>query len=132
MKNVVKRNDTYRRDFIRKNPGFLGKYYFCYLCKRPMTRKTMQVDHIMPISKLGGTNMTYNLAPICPKCNRKKGNKVDHRVLIGYTDKLLWTIVGIPFAIIGSILSAFFKMPMKAKIVVVIAVFVALKYYGIV
>lgn len=126
-KNIIKRSDTYRRDFIKSNPGFMGKFYFCYVCKKPMTRKTMQVDHIMPISKLGGTNMRYNLAPICPKCNKKKSNKVDHRVLMGYGHNLFSAVISVPFAIIGGIFSIFFKMNWKLKAVVIILLLIWLK-----
>lgn len=120
-RNIIKRNEHYRRDFLKNNPGVFG-IYFCYLCSKPMTAKTMQVDHIMPITKLGGTNMSYNLAPLCPKCNRKKSNKVDARVPIIYTRKILGSLIIIPFKLLGAVVGVFGKLSWTLKLIVIGAI----------
>lgn len=67
------RSSSYREDFLKTNKGLLGGWlYFCVYCGRPITRKTMQVDHHIavnyvktnPLLKLyfGIGNMFSNLA----------------------------------------------------------------------
>lgn len=83
----VQRSPTYRADFIAANPGFHGKLYMCPYCGRIMTKKTMQVDHIVAVdlarnSRLArklmpkeGVNDIKNLTAACRTCNAKKSNK---------------------------------------------------------
>ncbi len=61
---ITRRKDIYDRDKGR-----------CYLCNKHLTLKEMHLDHIIPIRKGGGSEMT-NLAVSCPTCNRSKGIKV--------------------------------------------------------
>ena len=42
----------------------------CWICKSPAT----ELDHVIPI-KLGGSNFSANLRPICKICNSHKGSK---------------------------------------------------------
>lgn len=78
----------YRHEYFKNNPGLFGKIYFCAYCKRPLLRKDVQVDHIMPLNNALGINTRYNLVAACGECNRKKSDKVDGRVVIGYASKV--------------------------------------------
>ncbi len=77
----------YRYEYFKRNPGLFGKIYFCAYCKRPLLRKDVQVDHIMPLNNALGRNVRYNLVAACGNCNRRKSDKVDGRVVIGYVSK---------------------------------------------
>ena len=46
----------------------------CHLCGIKLTKKTLTIDHLIPISK-GGPTVNWNLAPACNSCNIKKGNR---------------------------------------------------------
>lgn len=47
----------------------------CAHCGKPISVKTMTVEHVIPISK-GGTNELENLVALCECCNKEKSNKV--------------------------------------------------------
>ena len=49
------------------------KGWECYLCKKPLSRKTITLDHYIPKSK-GGSNDISNLYPCCFDCNIKKAD----------------------------------------------------------
>lgn len=50
--------------------------YTCANCgHRDPLRKTLNVDHIVPMSR-GGTNSVDNLQALCKTCNSSKGNKL--------------------------------------------------------
>jgi 5-methylcytosine-specific restriction endonuclease McrA len=48
--------------------------WHCQICGKELTKDTVTIDHIVPISK-GGTNAIENLQPLCERCNSKKGNR---------------------------------------------------------
>lgn len=48
-------------------------YGICACCGKKLTTKTMQVEHVIPISR-GGTNDLSNLIALCPKHNKLKSN----------------------------------------------------------
>ena len=48
----------------------------CYFCKAIITLKTIEIDHLIPISK-GGSNDYVNLAGCCSSCNKAKTNKTE-------------------------------------------------------
>lgn len=48
----------------------------CAYCDAEITRKTITIDHIIPLSK-GGKHEIGNIAPCCRRCNSSKGNKTD-------------------------------------------------------
>lgn len=83
----------YRYEYFKHNPGVFGKIYFCAYCKRPLFRKDVQVDHIMPLNNALGRNVRYNLVAACADCNRRKSDTVDGRVVIGYISKATDTTV---------------------------------------
>ena len=45
----------------------------CACCGKPLTPKTMTIDHLVPLSR-GGTNEMENLASLCYDCNQEKGS----------------------------------------------------------
>lgn len=47
----------------------------CWMCKAPVTMETMQVDHIIPISR-GGPHVAGNLACACGPCNARKSDGI--------------------------------------------------------
>lgn len=92
-------SSNYREEFFKHHAPVLKKYYFCIYCGRLLTRRTLQVDHIVPIHKAKtnkwvrrylsrkkfqkGVNDYHNLGASCRKCNLSKSDKMG-----------LWTIRG--------------------------------------
>lgn len=113
------RNTSYRSDYFKNNKGLFGVLHFCYICRKPLTRKYVEVDHIIPISKTLGSNSSWNLGSLCKKCNRKKSNKQDVRVLMGLGTKIVNTIISIPFVLLGFVFSLFSKLNGKLKVLVI-------------
>lgn len=77
---------------MKKNKGLFG-VYFCAYCKKPVLASNMEVDHILPVSKVG-INHTANLVASCKECNRRKSDKIDHRVMLGFADKIIGMLLG--------------------------------------
>lgn len=48
--------------------------YFGYRCAYCLVGGPLQQDHIVPITKGGGTTID-NIVPACGRCNKKKGNR---------------------------------------------------------
>lgn len=48
--------------------------WHCQVCGKELTKDTVTIDHIVPVSK-GGTNDSANLQPLCRPCNTRKGNR---------------------------------------------------------
>lgn len=77
---------TRRRDNLRMNGGsytdrewqaLCREYNFC--CARCGRRRRLTVDHVIPVSK-GGSSDISNLQPLCRPCNSLKGARiVDYR-----------------------------------------------------
>lgn len=94
---------TYRREFFKYYKPFIWKYYFCIYCGRLVSKKNLQVDHIIPIHKaktskwvrryLGrkkfpkGVNDYRNLGAACCYCNLAKSAKMGLWVLRGRIGK---------------------------------------------
>lgn len=47
----------------------------CYMCLEQFDFKSMEMDHVIPISK-GGKHEISNVKMCCPECNKKKGAKL--------------------------------------------------------
>lgn len=56
--------------------GFGGE---CARCKRRLTSDEVTIDHVVPLSRGGMTEIT-NLQVLCRPCNRAKGNKAGKAV----------------------------------------------------
>lgn len=125
-----KRTEDYRTIWLKRNPGLLKCMWICAYCGLPIIGKSnLQVDHVVPVSRAvvqgnnavtkaalapatmvtkGVWNSQFNLVASHGGCNRKKSNKIDFRVIIGYFFKLLsfvaspavWLINLVFFAII--------------------------------
>lgn len=52
----------------------VGSEQKCEACGRRPPDVTLEIDHILPVSK-GGTNSLPNLRFLCQHCNRSRGNR---------------------------------------------------------
>lgn len=78
-----------RRELSKSIPGSFtdeewqalkAKYdYTCLCCGKKEPEITLQVDHIIPLSKPGCTHNIDNIQPLCGSCNSRK-----HREVIDY------------------------------------------------
>lgn len=86
--NKIAGND-YRQIYFQRHPD---RYQKCNNCKRELDREVnanshpngIQIDHIIPQS-LGGTNIITNLQPLCPQCNKEKGNRINYLRELGHS-----------------------------------------------
>lgn len=79
----------YRAAYFKQNPGLFGCIWFCSQCYKPLFgKKNVVIDHIIPLAK-GGINHVSNCTACCRKCNAKKSDKVDGRIVKGYAFKLI-------------------------------------------
>jgi len=53
----------------------LSKGAFCHWCKKPLTRATATLDHVIPLSR-GGLNNDNNYVLACEPCNSERGNSM--------------------------------------------------------
>lgn len=98
--------DDYRAEFHKHNkPAKIEKrivdgkvipvkLYRCMYCGKLVPHTEMQVDHIIPKTRLyagilWNPNKSWNLGPSCPKCNISKSNYIDSRVIKGFQNKLI-------------------------------------------
>lgn len=92
------RGTDYRKTFFSKSRPFIGGLYFCIYCGKLISKKRVEVDHIIPVHKAqekrlfqkiidmkkwSDINDCRNLGASCRRCNRKKSDKTG-----------LWTIRG--------------------------------------
>jgi len=58
---------------------------FCPYCGKEIglvyDSKIMHIDHMIPLTREGGTNLIENLEPVCCRCNMKKHNKTKEEFL---------------------------------------------------
>jgi len=55
-------------------------HFTCVYCGRSAPDVTLEVDHIIPISK-GGTDILSNLTTSCRDCNRGKSNTIIYNAI---------------------------------------------------
>lgn len=93
-KTKLKRESyPYRKEYFRRNQGLFGCIWFCSQCGRPLIGKgNVVVDHIVPLNK-HGINRTFNTVAICGRCNSRKSDLVDGRIVRGYIAKVVEVIV---------------------------------------
>ncbi len=101
------RSSNYRDEFFKANKGYKhnGKKYHCAYCGKILTKKQLQVDHVIAVDavkkhliprliiKLSGiknVNDPKNLVASCPSCNNRKSNKQGLWVLRGYIGRHIW------------------------------------------
>lgn len=55
----------------------------CYFCRKPLEPDQVTLDHYLPKSKKGTTDV-FNLVVCCKKCNKRKSNLIpeDYRKII--------------------------------------------------
>lgn len=99
------RSNNYRDNFYKHNKG----PYRCRYCRKRLSPKYMQIDHIVPVGQvkkssyarmllkirgIRNVNNYRNLAPSCSKCNRKKSDKLGMWYIKGMFGKykLFWFI----------------------------------------
>lgn len=89
-KQIAKKHNTIRGNNRRAAGRFdLPEFYakcetmewHCQLCGKVLTKNTVTVDHIIPISN-GGTNAIENLQPLCGSCNSRKGTRSMERARV--------------------------------------------------
>lgn len=108
-------SNDYRKQYFDRNNGIGGRFFICSQCFKPMfSKKEIQVDHIIPPSRLvigkgrrwsidflaKALNKSYNCAAICPDCNRRKSDKLGSVVIRGYFMKSLEVTAGVLSAVV--------------------------------
>lgn len=101
------RSSNYRQDFMKTLDK---KYIICAYCGFPKSKKSITVDHIIPVDKvkknqkgarllmkifkIENVNSIKNLAPACSLCNCKKSANMGIWILRGFLGKSkpLWII----------------------------------------
>lgn len=101
----MKRSNDYRKKYFEKNQPFIGKYYFCAYCGRPLIKEKVTVDHIVSIRKAQKSNVLQyllnkkmsdinddkNLVASCARCNQRKGQRISVAYMIrGFLGKRKW------------------------------------------
>lgn len=141
----------YRRDYFERNKGIMNSgLYICPYCGLPVTKKNAHVDHILPKSKSEfAFNRRYNTVVSHARCNQKKSDKIDYRVIQGYTGKMfggvfslltaplawalhmVFSLIGFAFSLVIKIIHMTFAMIMGLfmKYIVFIAVIIGLYIY---
>ena len=60
--------------------------WMCHHCLKDLRVVGYHVDHVVPIAR-GGTNDVKNLQLLCPKCNLRKGARMEAQRLATLRDK---------------------------------------------
>lgn len=106
-KSKFERSDTYRKDFLKENPGILGGRYMCIYCHKLIPRERMQVDHLVAVNRLNknplwklvfmwnkaGVNSIMNLYPACSVCNIRKKDQGGKWIARGQIGGVLWRVL---------------------------------------
>lgn len=54
--------------------------HVCYYCNRPLVKREITLDHLIPLSK-NGKSVESNLVICCPNCNHEKGDMTEKEYL---------------------------------------------------
>ena len=73
MREFIKHKTEVR---FSKSNLYLRDGYTCLYCEQPVPRMHLTMDHVVPISKGGGTHWE-NIVTACGDCNSRKGNRMD-------------------------------------------------------
>ena len=73
LKNYLKRKRSPR---FSKTNVFIRDMYACQYCSTPLTRTSLTLDHVVPLSK-GGRTSWENIVSSCARCNSSKGDRTD-------------------------------------------------------
>ena len=110
-KKVYERSCNYRKRFFDKKKGILGtNKYHCAYCGKILSKRNVQVDHLIPINKVRGPgigrltmrlmgikdiNSPKNLVASCEKCNKKKSDNMSGWIWSGLFGRhfVFWIIV---------------------------------------
>ncbi len=125
----MERSSNYRRHFFMEHHGVFGTgIYLCAYCGKPLTKRHVCVDHIIPVHLAGSSpkyrrmlavrginnvNDTRNLAPSCERCNTKKSDKAGLWIMRGYIGRL-WLVMLLRnlllLALGGALLYGFYRL----------------------
>jgi 5-methylcytosine-specific restriction endonuclease McrA len=111
------RSDNYRSEFFKHYKG----PYRCAYCGRRINSSSMEIDHLVPVSKaksngwarfmlkmntIYNVNDYRNLVPSCKRCNRKKSDNMGLWVIIGSIGRhrIFWNFVDL--ILLGLIIAA--------------------------
>lgn len=103
------RGNGYRRKFFDTYPPFIGGFYICAYCGKPVRKDKLTIDHLYPVGqikrsaklqkklmKMGyeSVNDPRNLVPSCDRCNHKKAAKMGIWIIKGKIGRyfLIWMI----------------------------------------
>lgn len=136
----------YRAEYFRHNPGLFGCIWTCAYCNKPLLGKqNVVIDHILPLNSPFGRNKRFNLVAACRRCNAKKSDKIDSRVVQGYISKVIQSmifsvqkVVIVCFVavwwliqkVVGTLFSLFKELPFIVK-AVAIAIMLLTFYVGV-
>lgn len=121
----------YRSEYFKHNKGLFGCIYFCAQCYRPLLRKDVEVDHIVPLSKMG-PNSVLNCVATCRKCNRHKSDSLGKMTVKGLIFKVVEEVVIGLSKVISYLLSTCWKSlihPIKDNKKIVSLIQLAIVYF---
>lgn len=111
------RSNSARRNFLKEKRGlFFSRLYVCSYCGKPITTKSLEVDHCIPVDaaressfvrsyirflglfqgkkmRAQGINGTWNLVAACDNCNATKSNKGGIWVVRGIIGRYLFPMI---------------------------------------
>jgi 5-methylcytosine-specific restriction endonuclease McrA len=79
--NFKYRGKTKRTGTARRREIYERDNGQCYVCSKSLSFKNFELDHLVPVSKLGDSTPS-NLAVSCLACNRKRGTKMGDKQLL--------------------------------------------------
>ena len=102
------RGNGYRRKFFDTYPPFIGGFYICAYCGRPVWKDHLTIDHLYPVGKIKrsavlqkrlmkmgyeSVNDVRNLVPSCSRCNNRKAAKMGIWIIKGNLGRHPWVWV---------------------------------------